>query len=97
MSLPVLAAQFNTNTKYLSNIINEYKGKNFNNYINGLRINYIMKLLYEKPEYRGYKTSYLAECCGFSSRIVFTTVFKKETGITPSYFINTLKNEEKTI
>lgn len=95
MSLPLLASQLNINTKYLSNIINEYKGKNFNNYINGLRINYIMKLLYEKPEYREYKTSYLAECCGFSSRVVFTTVFKKETGFTPSYFINSLKNEEK--
>jgi len=50
-------------------------------------------LLYEEPKHREYKISYLAELCGFSSREVFTTIFKKETGISPSYFIDHLKND----
>lgn len=93
VSLSYLANYANTNTKYLNEILKNYKLKSFSKYINSLRINYIMKLLYQEPKYRGYKITYLAELCGFSSRQVFTSVFKKETGITTSYYINQLKNE----
>ena len=41
MSLGKLAVRLNTNTKYLSEVINRHKGKNFNAYINELRINFI--------------------------------------------------------
>lgn len=93
LSLTSLANDLNTNTRYLSEIIKQYKGNNYNNYINGLRINYITNKLYESPIYREYKISYLAEACGFSSREVFAVVFKKETGVSPSYFINNLKKD----
>lgn len=93
VSLTWLANHLNTNTRYLSEVIKKHKGKSFSNYINSLRINYIVELLYEEPKYREYKISYLAELCGFSSREVFTTTFKKETGISPSYFLDNLKNE----
>lgn len=89
-----LANYLGTNSKYLNNILKQYKDKTFSQYINDLRINYIIKQLYEKPKYREYKTSYLAEECGFSSREVFTTTFKKITGIPPSYFIENLKKEQ---
>ncbi|WP_312766670.1 helix-turn-helix domain-containing protein [Epilithonimonas sp.] len=90
-----VANYLNTNTRYLSDIIKEYRGKNFNNYINGLRIQYITEMLYNNPLYREYKISFLAEDCGFASREVFAVVFKKETGVTPSYFISQLKNDSK--
>ncbi|MPS73474.1 MAG: AraC family transcriptional regulator [Chryseobacterium sp.] len=90
-----VANYLNTNTRYLSDIIKEYRGKNFNNYINGLRIQYITEMLYNNPVYREYKISFLAEDCGFASREVFAVVFKKETGVTPSYFISQLKNDSK--
>ncbi|MBB4805273.1 AraC-like DNA-binding protein [Chryseobacterium defluvii] len=93
LSLTSLANELNTNTRYLSEIIKQHKGKNYNNYINSLRINYIIAKLYENPVYREYKISYLAEDCGFSSREVFAVIFKKETGVTPSYFINNLKKD----
>ncbi|RWW96756.1 helix-turn-helix domain-containing protein [Flavobacterium cerinum] len=93
VSLTWLANHLNTNTRYLSEVIKKHKGKSFSNYINSLRINYIVELLYEEPKHREYKISYLAELCGFSSREVFTTTFKKETGISPSYFLDNLKNE----
>lgn len=95
ISLTYLASQLGTNTKYLSEVIKQHKGKNFSNYINGLRINYIATLLYNDSKFREYKTSYLAELSGFSSREVFTVVFKKETGVSPSYFIDNLKNENQ--
>lgn len=94
VSLTSLANSIGTNTKYLSEVIKQHKGKSFNNYINGLRIDYIVKQLYTNPKFREYKISHLAELSGFSSREVFAIVFKKETGITPSFFISNLKDEE---
>jgi YesN/AraC family two-component response regulator len=92
-SLTWLANSLSTNTRTLSEVIKLHKQKSFNDYINGLRINYIMELLYDEPKHREYKISYLAELCGFSSREVFAVIFKKESGISPSYFINNLKKE----
>lgn len=91
-----LANLLNTNTKYLMEVISQHTGKNFNNYINGLRINYITEKLYHDPLYREYKISYLADVCGFASREIFTTIFKKETGVSPSYFISQLRNEKSS-
>lgn len=90
MSLAVLAGQLDTNTKYLSEIINKYKEKNYNNYINELRINYIAYLLKTDPAYLNYKVSYLAQKAGFSSHSTFTTVFKSVTGISPNTYIQQL-------
>lgn len=95
LSMTSLANELNTNTRYLSEIIKQHKGKNYNNYINDLRIRYIINKLYENPVYREYKISYLAETSGFSSREVFAVIFKKETGVTPSYFINNLKKDHQ--
>lgn len=97
VSLTYLASSLQTNTKYLSEIIKQYRGKSYNNYINGLRINYIVRALFEKPKLREYKISHLAELCGFSSREVFATIFKKETGFTPSFYIESLKKDETNL
>jgi len=93
LSLSVLAKRMNTNSKYLSEVINKHKGKNFNNYLNELRVNYIVEKLIQNPEYLQYKTSYLAEEAGFASRTTFTTIFKNVTGKSPSQFIDELKNK----
>jgi len=95
MSLAVLAGQLETNTKYLSEIINKYKEKNYNNYINELRINYIAYLLKTDSAYLNYKVSYLAEKAGFSSHSAFTTVFKSVTGISPNTYIQQLTQNRK--
>lgn len=93
MSIAFLASNLNTNTKYLSDVINRHKGKNFNGYINELRVNYIIHQLKTDPIYLNYKISYLAEECGFSSHSSFTTVFKSVTGISPTKFIGFLQKE----
>lgn len=94
ITLTWVANYMNTNTKYLSETIKIYRGKNFNGYINGLRISYITHMLYKKPEYREYKIVALAKECGYSSSQVFVIAFKKENGIPPSYFIDNLKSSE---
>lgn len=87
LTIASLAVQLNTNTTYLSDIINRNKGKNFNSYINELRINNICEKIYTNPAYRTYKISYLATECGFASHSAFATVFKNITGISPSVFL----------
>lgn len=94
VSLTWLAHHLNTNTKYLSEIIKTYRDKNFADYINELRIDYIVDKLYNEPKYRLYKISSLAEECGFASPRVFLTAFKKINEVTPSYFIRELENRE---
>jgi AraC-like DNA-binding protein len=94
MSLAQLASFFETNTKYLSEVINKHKGKNFNLYINSLRIKYIVKKLKTDPTYLNYKVSYLAQESGFSSHSSFATVFKNITGISPNVFVELLKKDK---
>ncbi|MPS63453.1 helix-turn-helix domain-containing protein [Chryseobacterium sp.] len=97
LTISSLAGQLNTNTKYLSEVIKNNTSQNFNHYINNLRINYIVHKLYNEPKYREYKISYLAEECGFASSQVFVIAFKKINGLTPSYFIQSLKEDKVNI
>lgn len=97
ISLAVLAGQFDTNTKYLSEVINSNYHVNFNLYINKLRINYIVEKLKVDSNFINYKISYLAENCGFSSHSSFATVFKLITGISPVTFIDLLKKEKEEL
>jgi len=87
VSLSYVAAQVETNTKYLSYIIKKHKGKDFNKYINDLRINYIVQKINDNPVYRQYKINFLAEETGFSSHSKFATIFKSTVGVSPSEFI----------
>lgn len=95
ISLAVLAGQLDSNTKYLSEIINSHYNVNFNTYINKLRINYIIEKLKTDPNFINYKISYLADNCGFSSHSSFATVFKSITGISPVKFIELLNDEKE--
>ncbi|MGV0919294.1 hypothetical protein ACTS94_02730 [Empedobacter falsenii] len=84
-----------TNSKYANYIIKEYRQKNFNDYLNDLRIKYIVEKLYNNPEYLNYKISYLADISGFSTHSRFTQIFKKVVKISPSQFIHELSNKHK--
>lgn len=91
VSLTWMANHLATNPKYLSEVIKTYRNHNFTSYINELRMNYIIKMLYENPIYREYKITYLAEECGYVTPRVFVNAFKQQTGFTPSYFVEQLK------
>lgn len=91
LTLASLATRIKTNTKYLSHVINSKRGKDFNSYINELRIDFIIDKLIHQPEFRTYKITYLAELCGISSHSKFSNLFKRFKGISPSDFIKNLK------
>lgn len=94
ISLPTLAGMLNTNTKYLSYILNTHKNKDFSTYINHLRINYIIEKIENNNVFKNYKISVLAEECGFSSHSKFSAVFKSVTGFSPSTFLEYLEKSK---
>lgn len=95
-SLANLASLLGTNTKYLTYVLNKYYQKDFNTFINELRIDYIIQKLQTDKEYRNYKLSYLAAECGFSSHSKFSSIFKSVTGYSPSTFIKYLEKQSLT-
>ncbi|WP_333696413.1 AraC family transcriptional regulator [Flavobacterium sp.] len=97
MNLTKLATKLNTNTKYVSVTISQYRGKKTTTYINDLKIEYILKLLLEHSKYRNYTNQALAEEAGFGSTQIFTQCFKNKTGLSPTSFIQQLNASNQTI
>lgn len=87
-SLSSLAKTCNTNNTYLSKIINEHKKKNFNKYINELRVLYFIENVESDTEkYRNLTISAIATDLGFKSSKTFGKAFKEQTGENPSDFL----------
>jgi AraC-like DNA-binding protein len=86
-----LATKFDTNSKYLSILINAKKEKSFSNYINDLRIDFAVSELKINKEMRKYTIAAIAEEVGFNTSESFSKAFFKRTGIKPSYFMKELK------
>lgn len=93
MSMSTLIGLLNTNAKYLRQILKKHKNTNYTQYINGLRIQYIVDKLKTDSDYLSYKISYLAEESGFSSHSKFTAYFKNFTDMSPSEFIGKLNHD----
>lgn len=93
VTITVLARKLSTNTKYLSKVINTYKGKSFITYINDLRIEYVLKELQVNHTLQQYTLFGIAKEIGFNSADSFSTAFKKKTGISPSYYIKNIKKK----
>lgn len=95
VSLNEVSKQFQTNSSYLSKVINLKKDKNFSNYINDLRIEHCLEQLDKESRLRKYTIKALAEEMGFNNAQSFSTAFFKYTGIQPSFFIEQLKKSKK--
>jgi len=93
VTLQQLATNMGTNMRYASYILQKFRGKDFYDYIQSSRIEFIIAKLKTSPEIFDYKISYLAEMSGFSSLSRFSSAFKEVTGIPPSAFIHFMKKE----
>lgn len=96
-TLVKLAAAFNSNTKYLSKVIRHYKDKGFTEYINGLKINYLIDRLKDDKVMLNYTNKALGEEVGYSSTQRFANAFFSVTGIPAVFFVQEMKskNEEE--
>lgn len=69
------------NRTYLSQFINAEYNCSFYQFVTNYRVEEAKRLMKEQPE---MKMQDIAEHCGFSSPTVFTRIFARETGMTPS-------------
>jgi AraC-like DNA-binding protein/tetratricopeptide (TPR) repeat protein len=86
LSIQDTARMLNTNRTYLSRAINTLLQTTFPGIVNEYRIQESIRLIME-----GYMVNHTLEAlayqCGFANRGVFISAFKKQTGVTPSFFI----------
>ncbi len=90
-NLRSVAKKVKTNATYLSKIINTHKNKNFNDYINDLRIEYTIKRLKNNKQFRSFSIKSIATEVGYKSDYSFAKHFKAKTGFNPSYYIKEIE------
>lgn len=86
LTLAQCARKLNTNTTYLSKVINETTGSNFSCFLNQYRIEEACRLLLN-PKTSNMTIEGIAQTVGFNSKSVFNMTFKKYKHVTPSEFI----------
>lgn len=80
-----LAKETNSNSKYVSNVINSEFQQNFAVFINTYRVEKAKKILLN-PENQKYTIESISKDVGFNSKSAFNIAFKKITNHTPSEF-----------
>jgi AraC-like DNA-binding protein len=78
-----VAKALNTNSNYISNILNNMLDCNFVTFINSYRIDEAKKIVVSK-DYSNYTIEAISEIVGFNSKSAFNNAFKNRVGITPS-------------
>ncbi|MCB0732646.1 MAG: helix-turn-helix transcriptional regulator, partial [Ignavibacteriae bacterium] len=91
LNLSGLAEQVEIHPNKLSFIINEKTGNNFNEFINGFRLEHF-KSIANDPEYKNITILGLAYESGFNSKSVFNSYFKKTVGKTPKAWLDSFRN-----
>lgn len=95
LNLNEVAKRLNTNTAYLSKVINEHLNTNFTTYINEHRVKEARRMLADL-KYSHLTIEGISGLVGFNSKSAFNVAFRKFTGLTPSIFqqqVNRLKDK----
>ncbi len=85
-SLNMLAEAVGSNTKYVSQIINETYGKNFKTLLNERRIREACRLLADPDNYERMTIQAVYEEVGYTNAVSFIRAFRKINGMTPSEY-----------
>lgn len=92
-----LAEDLNTNTRYISAVVNVRFHMNYTSYINKYRIQEAMSILVDK-RYQELNMEDIADMVGFSNRQSFYASFYKINGITPrEYKLRHVKQLDKSL
>lgn len=92
LSLVDVADRLNSNTSYVSKMINNAYNLSFPELINTLRIDYAEQYILSN---RDAKQTEIAEKCGFLSASSFNTIFKRVTGVTPKIWMASADRQAK--
>lgn len=94
LRITTVAEVLRTNRTYISRLINDDFGMNFNEFVNKYRVQEAERLLSCKDNHQ-YTIEYIAEKSGFGNTNSFTRSFKEFNGITPGqYRLNCQKQME---
>lgn len=85
-SIDRLAAAIDSNSRYVSEVINEEYGMNFRAFLNKYRIKEAMRRFEDSANYGNLTIRAVAESVGYKSQATFIAVFTKETGLKPSLY-----------
>ncbi|WP_442845077.1 helix-turn-helix domain-containing protein [Leeuwenhoekiella sp. H156] len=85
-----VSCHLETNSSYLSKVINVHKKQSFANYIHELRIAEAVDKLKSDPILRSYTVEAISKEFGYSSAESFSKAFKRLTNFYPSIFIKNL-------
>lgn len=83
LTLTRLAEAVDVSTHHLSEVLNQHGGKNFYQFVNEYRIDYVCQ---QMKQDHNIKIIDLALTAGFSSKSTFNAVFKQFTNLTPSQY-----------
>lgn len=91
LTLSQLAAMMTMNAGLLSKVINMGYNLNFNDFINGYRINEVLSRINDQ-QHKKVTLLGIALDSGFNSKATFNRAFKKQTGKTPVEYIKSLES-----
>lgn len=88
LNLSDLAKMAKMSRGQLSEIINTSFEKNFNDFVNGYRVE-AFKAMLENDKHKQLSLLGIAQECGFNSKATFNRVFKKLTHLSPTEYLKT--------
>lgn len=93
-TLQFVAKKIKTNTTYLSYVVNKNFEKTFSEYVNELKISYVINEMIVNSLYRKYSTQAIAESVGYKNAASFARSFNKKTGLSPVQFAQKLEKSD---
>ena len=76
-------------TRRVGEILKKCEDKSFSEFVNTYRVGAVIKMM-ENPDNQHITIEAISQMCGFNSKSVFNVAFKKETGKTPSTFLESI-------
>ncbi len=95
LSLKMLADQLSTNTKYLSQVVNNQSGTNFRTFVNSFRVKEAKKMI-KNGSFENLTFYGIAQQCGFKNKSTFYKVFKELTGVTPKQYAEIIPEHQSS-
>ncbi|ALM50155.1 hypothetical protein AMR72_15385 [Flavobacterium psychrophilum] len=97
MNLARMAKLLDTNTKYVSILIHEYRGKKTPDYLNDLKIDHLVHVLATDKKARNYTHKALAGDIGYSTTISLHKAFFNRMGVSFTEYMDALHQEDPII
>lgn len=92
LNAQMVAKHLGIKQHHLTEVMNEYIGKNFYTFVNEYRVAEVQEMLKNK-KFDHYSLLGIAYEAGFNSKSSFNTIFKKITGLTPTEYKAVLEKE----